>query len=136
MNNGVTTRYELTKPVTNAGRDKSNDIFIDAAVISAFHFQIVYDGDQYTLIHPHPLRQETTNGLLYQSRHIVGRESFRQVLSHGDTFRIGSEKGMQVTFTFDEGRAATGEILPHVRPIMLNKPKITIGRLPQNDVTL
>jgi len=136
MNNGLTTRHKLTRPVTSAGRDKSNDICIDAPVISAFHFQIVYDGDQYMLIHPHPARQETTNGLLYQNRHINGKESFRQILGHGDTFRIGNEKGIQVTCTFDEGRAASGEFLPHVRPILLNKPRITIGRLPQNDVTL
>src|SRR6266568_88154 len=46
--------YQLTKQVINIGRDPSNEIAIPAPVVSAFHAQIVRNGNQLVLIHPHP----------------------------------------------------------------------------------
>jgi ABC transport system ATP-binding/permease protein len=69
--------YDLTKPVINIGRDPSNDIVIGTPVVSHFHAQIVREGNQLILIHPPPSQSHTTNGLLYQGRHILGNEPFR-----------------------------------------------------------
>ena len=46
--------YPLAQQVINIGRDPSNDIVINELVISAFHAQIVREGNQLVLIHPHP----------------------------------------------------------------------------------
>src|SRR5437588_5317670 len=66
----------LNKQVINIGRDPSNDIVINDLVISAFHAQIVREGNQFVLVHPHPARGKTLNGLLYQGRHIAGDQPF------------------------------------------------------------
>ena len=75
---GKKLTYDLTKPVINIGRDPLNDIVIDAPVVSHFHAQIVREGNQLILVHPHPSQQHTLNGLLYQGRHILGNEPFRK----------------------------------------------------------
>jgi ABC transport system ATP-binding/permease protein len=126
----------LTKQVINIGRDPSNDIVINELVISAFHAQIIRDGNQLVLIHPHPARGKTLNGLLYQGRHIRGDEPFRKPLTRGDIFRIGDEHGTLVTLTYNDGSGADQNIVPEVHPIPLGAPVITIGRLPENMVVL
>ncbi len=128
---GEKPTYDLTKPVINIGRDPSNDIVIDAPVVSGFHAQIVREGNQLILVHPHPSRPHTTNGLLYQGRHILGNEPFRKPLVRGDIFRIGDEHGTLVTLTYNDGSGAPQDIVPEIRPIPLGAPVITIGRLPQ-----
>jgi len=80
----VTYNLDLSKPITSIGRHPSNDIVIQELVVSAFHLQIVYDGDQFVLVHPHPSRQATANGLLYEGRYIQGNEVFRKSLVYGD----------------------------------------------------
>ena len=89
--------YPLTQQVINIGRDPSNDIVIDELVVSGFHAQIVREGNQFVLVHPHPSRGKTLNGILYQGRHIQGDEQFRKPLARGDIFRIGDEHGTLVT---------------------------------------
>jgi ABC-type multidrug transport system ATPase subunit len=126
----------LTKQVINIGRDPSNDIVINDLVISAFHAQIVRDGNQLVLVHPHPSRGKTLNGLLYQGRHIRGDQPFRKPLARGDIFRIGDEHGTLITLTFNDGSGATQDIVPELRPIPLGAPIITIGRIPDNTVVL
>ncbi|HEX9133253.1 MAG TPA: FHA domain-containing protein [Ktedonobacteraceae bacterium] len=126
----------LTKQVFNIGRDPSNDIVINELVISAFHAQIVREGNQLVFIHPHPSRGKTLNGLLYQGRHIQGDERFRKPLTRGDIFRIGDEHGTLVTLTYNDGSGAAQDIVPEVRPIPLGAPVITIGRMPENMVVL
>src|SRR6266702_3904606 len=128
--------YPLTKSVINIGRDPSNDIVIDAPVVSGFHFQIVREGGQLVLVHPHPSRQKTLNGLLYQGSHIPGTEQFRKPLARGDIFRIGDEHGTLVTLTFNDGSGASQDIVPEIRPIPLGLPVLTLGRLPNNTVVL
>lgn len=130
--------YPLTKPVINIGREPSNDIVINELVISGHHAQIVQEGNQIVLIHPHPKarNQKTLNGLLYQGRHIQGDEPFRKTLERGDIFRIGDEHGTLVTLTFNDGSGASQEVLPQIRPIPLGAPVITLGRLPNNTVVL
>jgi ABC transport system ATP-binding/permease protein len=126
----------LTKQVINIGRDPSNDIVINELVISGFHAQIVREGNQLVLIHPHPARARTLNGLLYQGRHIKGDEQFRKPLARGDFFRIGDEHGTLVTLAYDDGSGALQDLVPEVRPFTLGAPVITIGRETDNMVVL
>src|SRR5260221_5848676 len=76
--------YPLNKQVINIGRHPSNEIVINEPVVSAYHAQIVREGDKLIFIHPHPQAQRTTNGLLYQGSAIPGTEPFRKPLERGD----------------------------------------------------
>jgi ABC-type multidrug transport system ATPase subunit/pSer/pThr/pTyr-binding forkhead associated (FHA) protein len=126
----------LTKPEINIGRDPSNDLVINELVVSGFHVQIVRDGNQYVLIHPHPARGRTLNGIIYQGRHIPGDQQFRKVLTRGDFFRIGDEHGTLVTIAYNDGSGILQEVTPEIRPIPLGAPLITIGRMPDNNLVL
>src|SRR5450755_616992 len=95
-------KYPLVQPVINIGRDATNDVVISEQCASDFHVQIVREGGQYVLIHPHPERKETVNGLLYQGRRIQGNELFRKPLARGDVFRIADEYGSLVTLTYND----------------------------------
>ena len=130
--------FPLNKPVINIGREPSNDIVIGELVVSGYHAQIVQEGGQFMLVHPHPQarHQRTLNGLLYQGRHIMGNQPFRKPLARGDIFRIGDEHGTLVTLAFNDGSGAAQEVLPEIRPIPLGAPVITLGRLPDNTVVL
>jgi ABC-type multidrug transport system ATPase subunit/pSer/pThr/pTyr-binding forkhead associated (FHA) protein len=128
--------FPLTKQVINIGRDPSNEIVINELVVSAFHAQILHEGNQLVFIHPHPARGKTLNGLFYQGRYIQGDETFRKPLARGDIFRIGDEHGTLVTLTYNDGSGVDQDIVPEVRPIPLGASVITIGRLPGNTVVL
>ena len=125
----------LAKPVINIGRNGTNDIAIADQMVSGLHLQIIRQGNSFVLLHPHPERKGTTNGLLYQGRKIRGDEQFRKVLAHGDVFRIGSAGGSFVTLRYDDGSKQHDE-LPPMRPIRLQDNEVTIGRLPENMVVL
>ncbi len=128
--------YPLDKPVLNMGRDVFNDIVINDRIISGLHLQIVRQANQFVLIHPHPERQKTLNGLLYQGRKIRGDETFRKSLIRGDFFRIGDENGTLITLTYNDGSGTEQETMPPVHPFKLSDPEITIGRNPDNTVVL
>ena len=118
------------------GRDPSNTIVINRPTVSSFHAQIVRDGNQLTLVHPHPSRDHTLNGLTYQGSSIQGNKQFRHILSRGDVFRISDENGTFVTLTYNDGSGMAQEILPEIHPIPLGAPVITIGRALDNTVVL
>src|SRR5256884_116106 len=130
------TPYPLTRQVINIGRHPSNDIVINESVVSAYHAQIVREGNQLIFIHPHPQQPRTTKGLLYQGRRIPGNEPFRKPLERGDIFRIGDEHGTLVTLAYNDGSAAAQDIVPPIRPIPLGAPQISIGRHPNNTLVL
>ena len=134
---GSRQSYPLVKEVTNIGRDTRNDIAIrEGSIVSGQHLQIRREGNQFVLIHPHPDRQGTVNGLLYQGRKIRGDEPFRKTLNRGDIFRIGDENGTLITLVFNDGTGTQQEILAPVRPIRLGDPELSIGRKPDNTVVL
>jgi len=128
----------LSKQVISIGRDPSNDMVITEPVVSAFHAQIVREGNQYVFIHPHPQARQgrTLNGLIYQGNHIPGDQQFRKPLERGDFFRIGDEHGTLVTISYNDGSGASQDFVPEIRPYPLGAPVITIGRLPDNMVVL
>ncbi len=70
--------HPLNKAVINIGRDAKNDIVIAQPTISAFHAQIVQDGDALIFVHPHPAREKTVNGLWYQGQKISGQSAVPQ----------------------------------------------------------
>ncbi|HLW01758.1 MAG TPA: FHA domain-containing protein [Ktedonobacterales bacterium] len=128
--------YVLDKKIINIGRDVTNDIVIEDQSVSGLHLQVVREGQQLVLIHPHPERQHTANGLLYQGRKIRGDESYRHTLARGDVFRIGDEQGTLVTLSYQDGSGAQQEPLPPMRPIRLGEAELTIGRHSENTVVL
>lgn len=130
--------YQLPpdKPTITIGHDQANsDLCISELIVSSQHFQIVRENNQFVIIHPHPAKQRTMNGLYYEGRHIKGDEPFRKVLTQGDVFRIGNEFGTLVTLTFNDGSGKKRE-LPLMPPIPLGAPQITIGRGSDNMVVL
>src|SRR5215472_15252773 len=130
--------YPLIKDVTNIGRESSNDICIkDGSIVSGHQLQIIRQGDQFMLIHPHPDQPKTLNGLLYQGHMIRGDEPFRKPLTNGDLFRIGDENGTLITLIYNDGTGIQAEgQLPPVQPIRLDTREITIGRKPDNTLVL
>ncbi len=127
---------ELNKAVINIGRDPRNDIVLETPTVSSLHMQIVREGGQYVLLHPHPERSSTVNGLIYNGRVIKGSERFREVLKRGDVIRISDMHDTYVALKYNDNTGPVRDILPEIRPIPLNKPTITIGRIPGNDVVL
>jgi len=128
--------YPLDKQIINIGRNATNDIVINNQTVSGQHLQIIRQGNQLVLVHPHPERQHTLNGLLYQGHKIRGDEHFRKVLNHGDVFRIGSEHGTLVTLTYHDRSSKQQDELPPMHPIKLNDAEVTIGRLSDNALVL
>ncbi len=126
----------LNKPVLNIGRDAKNDVVIAEPTVSAWHAQLVRDGKNLLLVHPHPAREKTLNGLWYQGQRIRGDQPFRKQLVSGDIFRIGDEHGTLITLTYDDGTGIPSETLPEMQPIPLTGDRLTIGRTPENTVVL
>ncbi|HAT43897.1 MAG TPA: ABC transporter ATPase, partial [Ktedonobacter sp.] len=117
---GSKQNYPLTKDVISIGRDASNDIAIrDGGIVSNQHIQLLRQGKQFVLIHPHPDKPRTLNGLLYQGRKIRGDEPFRHTLARGDIFRIGDENGTLITLAFNDGTGVQEEMVVPVQPIKL-----------------
>ncbi len=129
-------KYPLTRSVTSIGRDHSNDLVIDGRIVSGQHLQIVREGKNYVLIHPHPSRPRTLNGLLYQGRKIRGDQPFKKALANGDIFRIGDEDGTLVTIAFHDGSAIAPAGAPPLKPITLGADELTLGREPDNSIVL
>src|SRR5207248_9495828 len=129
-------KYPLDQRVINIGQDTTNDVVISEQCVSDFHVQIVREGERYVLIHPHPERQETANGLLYQGHQIQGNELFRKPLAQGDVFRITDEYASLVTLTYHDGSGSRQGVPPRIKPLQLGAAEITLGRLQDNDVLL
>ena len=104
--------------------------------MSGFHAQIVREGDQLVIIHPHPQKGSTANGLSYNGQVFRGSTPFRKTLVRGDFFRIGDEHGTFVTLAYNDGSGAIQEAIPDIRPFRLGAAIVTIGRTPDNMVVL
>jgi ABC-type multidrug transport system ATPase subunit/pSer/pThr/pTyr-binding forkhead associated (FHA) protein len=128
--------YPLTQAVIDIGRDPGNTIVINRPTVSSFHLQIIREGNDLVLIHPHPKRGRTLNGIDFKGVSIPGDQAFRRVLTRSDVFRISDENGTFVTLSYNDGSGASQEALPDIRPIPLGQQTITIGRLPGNTVVL
>jgi ABC transport system ATP-binding/permease protein len=126
----------LTSQQIDIGRDASNDIVIDDRIVSGQHLRITRKGGAFTLIHPHPARTKTLNGLLVQGHKIRGDEAFSKTLTSGDFFRIGDEHGTLITLTYLDGTDTAEPAAPIPEPIKLGAATLTIGRSPDNTVTL
>ncbi|HCP73207.1 MAG TPA: hypothetical protein DIU08_01030, partial [Ktedonobacter sp.] len=133
---GARKTYALVRDVVNIGRDALNEIVINDRTISGLHLQIVRQGHQLILVHPHPDRERTLNGLLYEGHKIRGDESFRKPLAEGDLFRIGNEHDALITLTYHDGSGTKQDTLPPMQPIKLSDAEVTIGRMPDNTVVL
>ncbi|GAC1425327.1 MAG: hypothetical protein PVS3B3_10400 [Ktedonobacteraceae bacterium] len=134
--------FRLNKPIMSIGKDSAksnikNDINIPYPIVSSQHLLIERRGNDIVLIHPHPARQKTMNGLLYKGLKILGHEHWEHTLVVGDIFRIGNEQGTLVTLTYDDGAGIQEEAAPPVQDIPLRNVKVlTIGRKPDNAVVL
>lgn len=130
--------YGLKKDVDvfNIGRDRSNEIAVPEAVVSALHAQIIRNGKNLVFVHPHPAREKTLNGLWYQGRRVRGDEQFSKSLARGDIFRIGDEHGTLVTITYDDGTELPQEAISEMQPTPLNGNQVTIGRVADNTLVL
>jgi ABC-type multidrug transport system ATPase subunit/pSer/pThr/pTyr-binding forkhead associated (FHA) protein len=128
--------YPLTGDIISIGRAPTNDIVIDDPIVSGQHLQLVREGNEYTLNHPHPARLKTVNGLLYQGGKIRGDEQFKKTLSSGDLFRIGDEEGTLVTLRFRSGSDSIHATAPTIAPIRLTAETLTIGRRDDNAIVL
>lgn len=126
----------LKKPLLNIGRASENDIAIADPIISAVHAQIVSEGNTLFLVHPHPARGKTLNGLWYQGHRIAGDQRFRKQLVNGDIFRIGDEHGTLITLMYSDGTGANAEELPEMPPVSLQQNRLTIGRALDSTVVL
>ncbi len=131
--------YSLSpvKQVFNIGRDPSNDIVINRPTVSGFHAQILREGSSLVIVHPHPQKGSTANGLSYNGQVYRGSTPFRKPLARGDIFRIADEHGTFVTLAYNDGSGAIQEAIPDIRPFQLGTTAIvTIGRTPDNMVVL
>jgi len=127
----------LTKQVFNIGRDPSNDIVINRPTVSGFHAQILREGDRLVIVHPHPQKGSTANGLSYNGQVFRGSTPFRKTLVRGDFFRIADEHGTFVTLAYNDGSGAVQEAVPDIRPFQLGTNAIvTLGRSADNMVVL
>ncbi|GAC1427261.1 MAG: FHA domain-containing protein [Ktedonobacteraceae bacterium] len=126
-----------TKQVFNIGRDPSNDIVINRPTVSGFHAQIIREGNQLVIVHPHPQKGSTANGLSYNGQVFRGSTPFRKPLVRGDFFRIADEHGTFVTLAYNDGSGAIQEAIPDIKPFQLGTTAVvTIGRTPDNMVIL
>ncbi len=126
----------LNKPVMNIGRATGNDIVIAEPTVSAWHAQIVQDGNNLFFVHPHPTRGKTLNGLWYQGQRIGAEQQFHKQLVNGDIFRIGDEHGTLISLLYDDGQGIAVDDLPEMRPIPLVQNRLTIGRAPECAIVL
>jgi ABC-type multidrug transport system ATPase subunit/pSer/pThr/pTyr-binding forkhead associated (FHA) protein len=131
--------HMLNKQVMNIGRDPQNDVVIEEPTISAWHAQIVRDGDNLIIVHPSPRarNRQTLNGLWHQGQRVRGDQAFRKPLQNGDTFRVGDEHGTLISLTYSDGSGLPVEtVVPALPPIPLAGGQVTIGRAPGNTVVL
>lgn len=135
---GVTKeKYQLDKEDMCVGRLTPSDIIINNECISRAHIQITRDShNNFLLVHPHPSRPSTKNGLIYQEQRIRGNETFCHQLSHGDIFHIHGVNGTRITITFLEDYDLPSVPLPGILPLNLSHVPITIGRFTDNKMVL
>jgi ABC transport system ATP-binding/permease protein len=134
-----TQTHLLDKQVIDIGRHPQNDIVIEEPTISAWHMQIVRDGEDLVIVHPSPRteRGSTLNGLWYQGQRTRGNATFRKVLKNGDTFRVGDDHGTLISLVYSDGSGLPVETtMPALPPVPLTGERLTIGRAPGNTLVL
>ncbi|HXR64617.1 MAG TPA: FHA domain-containing protein [Ktedonobacteraceae bacterium] len=134
-----TQTHVLDKQVIDIGRHPQNDIVIEEPTISAWHVQIVRDGEELVIMHPSPRaeRGSTLNGLWYQGQRTRGNATFRKVLQNGDTFRVGDDHGTLISLVYSDGSGLPVETtMPALPPVPLTGERLTIGRAPGNTLVL
>ncbi|HET8844670.1 MAG TPA: FHA domain-containing protein, partial [Ktedonobacteraceae bacterium] len=128
--------HPLSRPVISIGRNAENDIIIDEQIVSSRHVQVVQEDGKLFLLHPHPSRERTLNGLWYRGTQIAGDQQFRKQLMPGDIFRIGDEHGTLVSLIYDDGTGMLQDALSEMQPVPLTMDRITLGRTDENTVVL
>jgi ABC-type multidrug transport system ATPase subunit/pSer/pThr/pTyr-binding forkhead associated (FHA) protein len=132
---GDASVFPLRGDRIDIGRAPANDIVINDRVVSAHHLRLEREGNSYVLLHPHPDRTQTLNGLYLEERHVSGGEHVRKVLANGDTFRIGDCEGLMVSLTYTNG-IPIPDALPPMQPLKLGAAVLTIGRRPDCTIVL
>ena len=133
---GSSREYPLIQDVISIGRDQTNTIMLDEPYVSDFHVQLLHQDGQWILLHPHPLRSETAYGLLSSGQRTPGNQPLRQLMKHGDIFRIENNHGAMLTLKFKDGRADTHEFLPRMQVVPLEASDIRLGRSQENTILL
>ncbi len=120
--------YTLLQDEITIGRSSSNHIPIPSAIVSRQHARLVKDGISYRL----EVLPEASNPVLFEGRPL----SQPRRLRHGDRLRIGSlDPGLMVTLFFV--LPAEEKLSAGAQTITLgDKPRLTVGRDPGNDVVL
>ncbi len=138
----ITQQFLLDRPMMSIGKDNpkgnvKNDINIPYPIVSSQHLLVEQRGNDVVLVHPHPSRPKTVNGVLYKGLRILGHEHWEHTLLPGDIIRIGNEQGTLITLTYDDGAGVQEEATVPVQDIPLrNVKELKIGRNPTNTVVL
>lgn len=89
---GETRKVKLRGKTVTLGRDPSNDICIDSAIVSRFHARIILKGGQYSII---------DNGSRH-GIHVSNQRVDEAVLSDGTCARLGTSGSPVIVFRSEE----------------------------------
>jgi len=117
-----TKEFPVEKELLTLGRDPTNDVVIDDAVVSRRHAELRRSGPGYEIAD-----LESANGITFQGQRVPTR-----LLVDGDVLQIGQT----VTLAYRTSLEALEETVVAEKLDLRGHAVITIGRSPGNDVTL